>query len=190
LRHTLGVKMLFKIPPAFFSVDVSNSPYCSHRALEIGHEKAGDPLFYDLRNGTPWVCNHGRAASHGLNHHKAKGFAPIDGKQKSSSLTEKCIFLATPDFPDEVNKRVIKQRLDDILKIYHVNAINLGRYLQWHTGAFRDLDSVVQALFWRGTSEKYEVAAASVANRKRLSRQTVVDGTLPIRPRQRPTLSV
>jgi hypothetical protein len=100
--------MLFKMSPAFPSVDFSNSFHCSHSALQVRHHETCDSVLYELGNGTQGVSNDGCAARHSLNQHQAKGLAPIDGKDKGSGVPEKNIFLGIPNFTDELDERVIE----------------------------------------------------------------------------------
>ena len=91
-------------------------------------DKPGDAVVDDLRDRASAPGNHRRSASHCLDHHQAKRFGPVDGKQKSSCVSQKlCLFLV-PYLPNEVDA-VAQKGLDLLLKVPSFRAGDFGRDL-------------------------------------------------------------
>ena len=86
--------------------------------------------------------------------------------------------------------RIVEQRFYDGFEVLLIISVNLGSDTERHSSLLRDFDRLVQSFFRRHPAEKGQVFTSLVVEWEALFLQTVVDGALPIYPRQRFTLRV
>ena len=84
----------------------------------------------------------------------------------------------------------LEQRLDRLLVIVALLRVDLGGDLELPTRAAGDLDGPVQPLLRGDAAEERQVIAGPLPERVQVAGQAVVDGRLPVGPRQRPALVV
>ncbi len=75
------------------------------------HDGTSQPIFDHFGHGATTEREHWRAASHGLDHRKAKRLRPVNRKQERVRLTEKLPLLLLIDLPDELDARAAEKRL-------------------------------------------------------------------------------
>ena len=85
---------------------------------------------------------------------------------------------------------MFEERLDDFPEVLLIDAIDFRRDAQFHARPFSDFDGLVETLFRRSASKKCEIFSALRTELIEITRQTVVDGALPIQPRQRLSLRI
>src|SRR6185369_12701681 len=122
--------------------------------VQVIDDEAGNAFVNDLRHRAAAEANYGSATSHGFNHGQSKRFRPVNRKQQRNGIAQKTCLLNLGDFTDEVNLGAIDQagHLRDV--VFVIDAIDLGRDLQWNLAAARYLDRALDALFRGDAAEE------------------------------------
>ena len=110
--------------------------------------------------------DHRRAAGHGLDHHQAERFRPVDREQQRLGVAEKCRFLAVTDLAHELDQGMVQQRLDDLVEVCRIHGVNLGGDLQRQARALGDRDGTVRAFLGRDPAKEGEVGGLPGAGLK------------------------
>src|ERR1700731_1590056 len=126
LSHALGSEMLLEMLPAISSVDLANPFHRIYGRINIGHDETRSPIRDDLRNRSERMRDDGGSTGQRLDHYQPKRLRPINGKQQRGSISQESIFLRGSDFANELDKRMIEQRLNDSLEVVPVGTIDLG----------------------------------------------------------------
>src|ERR1700704_4908656 len=80
LRHSSRGKSFLELPAHLASIEFAKPSDSLNSLCFPRYDKAGDAVVDDLRYRARLERNDGRAAGHGLDHHKAERFWPIDRK--------------------------------------------------------------------------------------------------------------
>ena len=75
-----------------------------------------------------------RSRRHRLDHHQPERLRPVDREQQGARAAEESRLVGIADLADELDQRVVEQRLDLVLEIGGVGVVDLGRDLQLHAG--------------------------------------------------------
>src|SRR5206468_12595568 len=105
-------------------------------------------------------------------------------------VAEKAYLVGAADLADELDVGSAEQRTNRVLEVLGVDAIDLGRDLEWHADGGRDANRRLDALLGRDASEKREVAAVSATEGVTRGRHAVVHGGAPVGVGERPSLGV
>jgi len=108
----------------------------------------------DLRNRAARTGNHWRSTSQGFDHHQAKRFGPVNGKQQGNRVAKEFVFLRITDLTDEFDTLLIQERLDDGFEIFPISIVHFGCNFQRHARAPRDFDRVVYSLLRADATQK------------------------------------
>src|SRR6266853_5736529 len=126
LSHALGGEMLLEMLPAISSVDLAHPLQSIDGGIDIGHDETRGPIRDDLWHRAERIRYYGCPTGQRLDHYQPKRLRPINGKQERGSISQESIFLRGSDFANELDKRMIEQRLNDFLEVLPVRTIDLG----------------------------------------------------------------
>src|SRR4051794_15061968 len=115
VSHARGGETLFKAIPHPLAADGASTSDGADSLVERMHDQAGVPILDDLGRRAMTPGNHGRSSRHRLDHHKAKGLGPVDGKEERKGIAEKITLLLLVDLADELDQRIVEQGLDFLL---------------------------------------------------------------------------
>ena len=146
------------------------------RFLHAFHQKAVASMLDHFRRRAVAPGDDRRSRRHRLDHHEAKWFRPVDREEHGARAAEECGLVGIADLADELDQRVVEQRLDLILEISGVGVVDLGSDLQLHAGAPGDLDRAVGTLLRRDPPDKGEIVASPRTRRDQIARHAVMDG--------------
>ena len=123
---------------------------------------------------------------------RPKGSGQSIGKISAQRLAEEPRLLPLVDLADELDVGMgIDQRLDDLVPISLIGAVDLGRHLELYAGARGDLDCAIGALFRGNAAKESEIAFTRLGGEgQQIPRQPVMDIAHPVDGRHRPALVV
>jgi hypothetical protein len=108
------------------SVDVGKFRDGRHGFIFTVHDVTGFAFVDDFRNRSAAPSDHGGSACHGLDHDQAERLRPVDRKQQGTGVAQERRLLAVADLADELDERMVEQRLYDFMEIGPVR-ISLAR---------------------------------------------------------------
>ena len=162
-----------------------------HGLFQRVHEEAGLAVLDDLRRRAAAEGHHRRAAGHGLDHHQAERFGPVDGEQQGLGPAQEGGLLMVTDLADEFDQRIgVDHRLDDGLPIDPIGRVDLGRDLQRLVESGGDVDGAVRPLLGRDAAKEGQIAVGPRREAVEVAGHPVVHGGFPVGQRQGPALVV
>ena len=119
-----------------------------------------------------------------------KGSGHSIGNSRAAASPRNLGFSRSRDLADEFDVRMgVDQRLDRLLPVGLIDAVDLGRHLQSSADPRRDFDSLRRTLFRRNAAKESEVVALGRrAERQQIRGQSVMDHADPVHRRHRPAL--
>ena len=91
------------------------------------------------------------------------------GNSSAERVAEKLGLRVVADLADELDQRIVEQRLDDRRGSSRVDRVDLGRDLQRHACALRDLDRPIGPLLRRDAADEGEIARRGVSEKRKRS---------------------
>ena len=92
---------------------------------------------------------------------RPKGSGQSIGNSSAVGAAEEGGLLRVADLADELDQRIVQQRLDLLAEIVRVGGVDLGGDLQRHAEALGDGDRPVGPLLRRDAAEEGEIALAA-----------------------------
>jgi hypothetical protein len=134
LRHPPRGELLLKHFPDPRPVERVRPPGSGGSCCLVGDDEARHAFIHDLRHR---VVAHGEnrgPAGHRLDHRQPERLTPSDWEYQSRGIAEELGFLVLGDLADEFDVGLRQKRFDFLLEVFPIDAVDLGRDLQPHTG--------------------------------------------------------
>ena len=129
-RHALRREVLLEVPADSGARQMRQAIDRADRAGFVLDDEAGDAVGDHLRHRAAIERDHRRAARHRLDHHQAERLRPVDRHQQRDRAAEECRLLVIVDLADVIHIRAVHHRLDLLVVIVAVGAVDLGGDLQ------------------------------------------------------------
>src|SRR3546814_4441658 len=85
--------------------------------MDAGDDQAVRPFPDHLRHGAVVPGDDGGARGHGLYHDQPEGLGPVDREEQGERAAQEGGFLVIGYLADELDQRMVEQRLDPLLEI-------------------------------------------------------------------------
>src|SRR5437762_2442963 len=171
------------------AIERVNPSHCGDGFIDRTYDESRQAVVDDFGDRAFVPGDHRRSAGHRFDHDDAEGFRPVDGEQQRGGASQQLVLLEVADFANVIDVR-IELRLDDFAKIARVGSVGLCGDAKPHAGLPRDIDRAVGALFRRNTADKCEDAAMSRREGEEIGRDSVMDGSAPVRKGNRQALMI
>src|SRR3546814_8324921 len=104
----------------------------------------------------------GRATRHGLDHHQAEGFRPVDRNNQRNGAAQELRLLSIADLADILDSGSIEQRPNRFLEIFLIRAVDFRGDLQWNDGTLRKTDRPTDRLLGRNPAKAGEIRVPEI----------------------------
>ena len=190
LGHVARGEALLEPRPHRRPVEAVKVPNRLHRVFERVDEGTGHAVLEHLGHRARRHGDDRGAACHRLDHDQPERLRPVDREKERGRVPEELGLVLIADLADELDERMVEQRLDLGMEELLVDRVHLGGEAQRHAHRLRDLDGTIDALLRRDAAQEGEVAAGAAPRRVKVGRQAMVDRGDPVRVRNRPALVV
>src|SRR3954453_799296 len=189
-RHARGREPPLERCPAAAAGDFVQPVHGRDRLFDRGNHESALPLVQDLGHRAAAEGDDGGAAGHGLDHHQPERLRPVDGEEHGTGIAQETLLHRLADLPYEIDLRLVEQRLDGLLVIGEVRAVDLGRHAQREARAAGDLDGTVEPFLGGCAGGEAQVGPGLFDPAMEVHRHPVVDVLLPVEPVEGVPLSV
>ena len=124
--------------------------------------------------------NNRSAAGKSLNHNQTERFRPVYRIEKCFGVFQQFHLPLVINFTDELNKRMVKQRADFLLKICLIGWINLRGNFQRYITLYGKLDGLIRLFFFRKTAQIEEIILRMLIEFKAGWGIAMIDGFCPV----------
>ena len=157
--HASGREAPFEGLPHPGPIQFRSLGYRFHRRIGVVHHEPANAFVDHLGDGAAAEGDHRGAASHGFDHDQAEGLWPIHREDQGQGAPQEGGLFSLADLPEELDSRPREQGRDAIGEVIALVAGHLGRQLDRHPGALRDLDGQVRALLRGDPAQEGQVTS-------------------------------
>src|SRR5258708_666335 len=153
-------------------------------------DKAGYTVIDHFRYRARPERDNRRATRHGFDHDQTERLRPVDRKQQSGGIGEKLLLGLIVNFANQPDLVAVDLRFKPFLEVTPLATWYFRGDAKRHSDGTRNADCSFRALLGGEPAEKGKIRPAFEAGAEQIGRQTVINGTKPVRIAKRSALII